>query len=322
MISKNDFIEKKIILAFTIDGDTISFSNSNIIIKDKDNKIKLQYTCYKILSLYIIGGFSVTSKILEMSSKFGFSIYLLNTNFKLLALINNDLLGNTLIRSLQYDNNKNRDFFIAQQIIKLKTNNQINILKKIGLREQKIKEKIKFLELEITSIDKTTKINELMGIEGYIAKEYFKIIFSDNKWLRREPRVKRDIINLLLDIGYTILFNYIETILNLYGFDTFKGNLHQEFYKRKSLVCDLMEPFRPIIDYEIRKMYNLKQVDEKDFYIDNLAYNLKWEKGKKYYKCFVGAIINKQEEIFQFITDYYRWYAKNDLKNKFPEVTL
>ncbi len=57
--------------------------------------------------------------------------------------------------------------------------------------------------------------------------------FKDFEWNGRQPRVKRDKINLLMDIGYTVLFNYIEAILNIYGFDIYKGNLHKEFYKKK-----------------------------------------------------------------------------------------
>ena len=34
---------------------------------------------------------------------------------------------------------------------------------------------------------------------------------------------------------------------------------------RKSLVCDIMEPIRPIIDYEVRKAINLGQCKIDDF---------------------------------------------------------
>ena len=58
---------------------------------------------------------------------------------------------------------------------------------------------------------------------------------------------------MTLDIGYTMLFNIVDAMLQIYGFDTYYGVFHRCFYMRKSLVCDIMEPMRPIIDYEIRK---------------------------------------------------------------------
>ena len=68
---------------------------------------------------------------------------------------------------------------------------------------------------------------------------------------------KSDYINVTLDIGYTMLFNMVDAILQVYGFDTYYGVFHRCFYMRKSLVCDIMEPMRPIIDYEIRKAANV-----------------------------------------------------------------
>ena len=34
----------------------------------------------------------------------------------------------------------------------------------------------------------------------------------------------------------------------------------KEFYMRKSLVCDLVEPLRPIIDQQVKKSINLKKL--------------------------------------------------------------
>lgn len=61
-----------------------------------------------------------------------------------------------------------------------------------------------------------------------------------------------------------MLFNLVDAILQVYGFDTYNGVFHKCFYMRKSLVCDIMEPMRPIIDYEIRKAINLNQCKKDD----------------------------------------------------------
>lgn len=138
----------------------------------------------------------------------------------------------------------------------------------------------------------------------------------------RQPRVKRDKINLLLDIGYTILFNYLEGILNIYGFDVYKGNLHKEFYKRKSLVCDIIEPFRPIIDYAIRKGFNLKQFDNYEYVIDNGQYHLKWKDSEKFILIILETITEYRSQIFEYIQQYYRWFMKQKDIKDFPKVEL
>jgi CRISPR-associated protein Cas1 len=169
---------------------------------------------------------------------------------------------------------------IANRIVYNKILNEIECLKK--LRDTSNNEGINILKenLEkLNNIDLT--LSEIMGIEGVCAKVYFNRLFKNIPWQSRKPRLKSDILNLLLDIGYTILFNYIEALLNVYGFDLYKANLHQEFYKRKSLVCDIIEPFRVIIDYKILKMYNLGQIKESDFILVNNRYNLNYKNSQK-----------------------------------------
>lgn len=320
MLTAPDFDAKKILIIYSNEGEKISFSNDNIVVKDISGKLKLQYTCYKIFAIYIVGGVSITSGLIEKSKKFGFSIVLMNTNFKVYETLNCKLEGNTLLRSKQY--NTTRQLDIAKSIISNKIVNQRYFLSTIRNKSTELKQVIELLDKYITTIYAVKDNYELMGIEGIASKIYFKQIFKDNNWKGRQPRVKKDIINLLLDIGYTVLFNFIDSVLNIYGFDIYKGNLHQEFFKRKSLVCDMIEPFRCIIDYKIRKMYNLKQIDESDFFCDNGRYQLEWKNSAKYIKCFVEEIVKYKMDIFNYVQAYYRWFIKEKKVEDFPFARL
>lgn len=320
MLTTTDFEAKKILIIYYNDGEKISFSNDNIIVKDVDGKIKLQYTCYRIFAIYIIGGASITSALIEKSKKFGFSIVLMNTTLKVYEILNCKLEGNTLLRAKQY--NTTRELEIAQNIISNKIRNQRYFLSQIRNKSVELKQTIDLLDKYIMSLNNTKNNYELMGIEGIASKIYFKQMFIESNWNGRQPRVKKDITNLLLDIGYTILFNFLDALLNIYGFDIYKGNLHREFYKRKSLVCDIIEPFRCIIDYKIRKMYNLKQIDEKDFECSNGRYTLNWKNSSKYVKCFVEEIVRYKMDIFNYVQAYYRWFIKEKSIEQFPYVKL
>ena len=63
------------------------------------------------------------------------------------------------------------------------------------------------------------------------------------------------------------------------------------FYQRKSLVCDVVEPFRCIIDKQVKKSYNLGQVKQDDFIIKNGKYILLYEKNKEYTKWLLEAVL-------------------------------
>ena len=54
-----------------------------------------------------------------------------------------------------------------------------------------------------------------MGLEGIVSKSFFAAYFQNNNWTVRRPRIKSDALNATLDIGYTILFNYIESFVRI-----------------------------------------------------------------------------------------------------------
>lgn len=315
MITLPTFIHNKVLIVFPMQGDKISFSNDNIVIKDNEDKIKFQYSCYKLFIVFIVGGYTITSGLIEKAKKFGFSLVFLTTNFKISFSINFKTEGNFLLREKQYNcAMKNQ---IANRIVYNKILNEIECLKK--LRDTSNNEGINILKenLEkLNNIDLT--LSEIVGIEGVCAKVYFNRLFKNIPWQSRKPRLKSDILNLLLDIGYTILFNYIEALLNVYGFDLYKANLHQEFYKRKSLVCDIIEPFRVIIDYKILKMYNLGQIKESDFILVNNRYNLNYKNSQKIILEILNEINEYKICIFKYIQEYYRWFMKNQDIEKMP----
>ena len=125
-------------------------------------------------------------------------------------------------------------------------------------------------------------------------------------------------VNTLLDMGYTILFSYVDAIVSLYGFDKYVGVLHRQFYMRKSLICDLVEPFRCIIDNQIKKSINLLQFKEEDFELLNEKWCLKYCKSSQYASVFLQGINEYKVEIYTYIRDFYRSMMKGMTEKNFP----
>ena len=99
-------------------------------------------------------------------------------------------------------------------------------------------------------------------------------------------------------ILHTMLFNIVDAILQVYGFDTYYGVFHKCFYMRKSLVCDLMEPIRPVVDYQVRKSINLGQCKENDFEVINNRWCLKYKSNPQYIQFLMNAILEYKDDIF------------------------
>ena len=155
-------------------------------------------------------------------------------------------------------------------------------------------------------------------MEGVSTRLFFSEWYVDMDWKGRKPRAKRDPINVLLDIGYTFLFYLVENMLNLYGFDIYKGVYHQLFYQRKSLVCDMVEPFRCIVDKKIKNAYHLNQVKIDDFDIKKGQYSLKYAKSKDYTRWLLKEIIEYKEDVFLYTQSYYRAFIRDKLISDYP----
>lgn len=308
MLNANDFKKKQILFLFTNHGDKISFSNDNIVIKDSSGKIKFQATCYRIFMICVVGNISITSGLIQRSKKFGFSICLMNITFKVYEIIGARMEGNTLLRKHQYEY---QDNYIGQKIEQNKISNQMNALRCIRSKSEYLKEGIELLDNITAKLNEDMSYLEVMGLEGNAAKVYFPRMFDNVKWSGRKPRIKSDYINVTLDIGYTMLFNMVDAILQVYGFDTYYGVFHRCFYMRKSLVCDIMEPMRPIIDYEIRKAANLGQCKIDDFEQFDQRWVLKYKKNPDYIQFLMNSILEYKDDIFLYIQKYYRFFMKD-----------
>ena len=319
-MSTRDFEHKQIAFVFTSDGEKLSFKNDNFIVTDRDGKIKHQSTCYRLFALFICGDFCLTSGLLDRSKKFGYTIVFMSPNLRITSILPSKAEGNVLLRQKQYAYDKTE---IASHVIANKIHNQAFLLKK--KRKKTEEEKIiiaKLEQYEKDVLEAGLSVQEIMGIEGVSAKLYFKTLFADYNWKARQPRVKNDITNTLMDIGYTILFNIVNALLEMYGFDVYVGILHTQFFHRKSLVCDLEEPFRPIIDAAILKALNLGQVNEKDFWKNQNQYILPWKNSKKYIGILLETLMEYKNEIFIYIQSYYRAFMRDKPAVEFPVFYL
>ena len=319
MLTAPDFAKKQILFVFFNEGEKLAFSNDNVVVRNNSGKIKLQCTCYRLFMIFVIGHTSITTPLIQTAKKFGFFIALMTPGFRLYSVIGAAKEGNTLLHKKQYEY---MGFELARHITINKMHNQLSELKSLRYRTDDMSDTISRIECYLEKIKKAEGLGEIMAFEGLTAKEYFKNYFTNTDWKGRQPRLKKDYVNSALDVGYTLLFSFMDALLSSFGFDTYYGVMHQQFYMRKSLVCDLVEPFRPLIDHEIRKSINLKQFSEKDFIIINGQFRLKWENSAKYVNVLMQPLIDNKEGIFTFVQAYYRAFMKGLPADKFPSFEI
>ena len=315
MFTAPDFSKKQIVFVFFNEGEKLALSNSNLVVRREDGSIKFQCTCYRLFLVFAVGHCSLTSAILQEAKKMGFFIALMTPGFRLYGLVGAEKEGNILLHRKQYAYD---DLSIARHITENKIGNQISGLKGIRNKNDSVKEAIMTIGQYRDSISGTETLNELMAYEGLSSKLYFRNYYNNTAWNGRQPRIKRDPINSTLDIGYTLLFTFIDALLESFGFDTFCGVMHTQFYMRKSLVCDLVEPFRSLIDHAVRNGIALRQIQEDDFLLINGQYRLKWKESSRYVKFLLEPILSEKDVIFSYIQEYYRAFMKGLPADSFP----
>lgn len=131
------------------------------------------------------------------------------------------------------------------EIIKEKIKNQANVLNRLNKPEYKMLNKYIY----------EVKLNDESNREGHAAKVYFNSLFG-----MAFGRNEENYINSALNYGYSILLSAFNREVVALGYITQIGLFHDNMFNQFNLSCDLMEPFRPIVDMEVYNM-ELKKFD-------------------------------------------------------------
>ncbi|MFV0476264.1 MAG: CRISPR-associated endonuclease Cas1 [Parahaliea sp.] len=94
--------------------------------------------------------------------------------------------------------------------------------------------------------------DSLRGIEGAAARHYFEayasILPASLEFKGRNRRPPKDPVNVLLSLGYTLLHGEVMQVLCSVGLDPWLGIYHDPAHGRASLVCDIQELYRHLVD--------------------------------------------------------------------------
>lgn len=122
-------------------------------------------------------------------------------------------------------------------------------------------------------IDTVTGLDELRGMEGKAAEQYFSVLNDmilnqkeDFTFITRNRRPPLDNINAILSFAYTVLAGECANALSSVGLDPYVGFMHGDRPGRTSLALDMMEELRPVLaDRFILTLINTKAIQATHF---------------------------------------------------------
>jgi len=172
------------------------------------------------------------------------------------------------------------------------------VVEKVDLGVGEIREKMKYFLNPVNFIPEDQK-KHILYIEAFAAGRYWPILGSalEEPWafINRVKRNPADPFNASLNYLYGILRNQIETAVLSIGLDPALGVLHRDGYQLPSLIFDMMEPFRPIVDRILIQMIFDKKVDEKSCFDSGTTFLC-----KEYRKKLIGLMNEKLETRMQY----------------------
>ncbi|MCI8510328.1 MAG: type I-C CRISPR-associated endonuclease Cas1 [Lachnospiraceae bacterium] len=197
---------------------------------------------------------------------------------KFLAKVCGETKGNVFLRVAQIDKFRECNLRLSQNTMAAKFSNTRQVIKRTlhdnpHLRDDAdIKRVIEVLSAGIEKVDSAASIEEVIGIEGNCAKEYFsvfdKLITNSDVHMTFESRSKHpplDEINAMLSFVYTLMTSEFAAALETVGLDSYIGYCHTLRSGRVSLACDLVEETRCLAERFVLTLLNLRIINEKDF---------------------------------------------------------
>ncbi len=123
---------------------------------------------------------------------------------------------------------------VWQRVVRDKVAHQSSLLTARAREQQG--EQLRKIVPEVRSGDSTNR-------EGHAARLYFSALFGPD--FSRDKEIP---LNAALNYGYAIILSAVSREIVARGYLTQVGICHRNEFNQFNLSCDLMEPFRPIVD--------------------------------------------------------------------------
>jgi len=177
--------------------------------------------------------------------------------------------GKMLITQVRFQQNKKKRIDLAQRLLTGASFNMVKNLKYYNTRGKDLEPIITVIENLSIRIAETSDIDELMGIEGNIRKNYyeaFNLIINDFDMDGRSYRPQLNEVNALISFGNMMCYSQCLRTIHQTQLNPTISFLHEPGVRRYSLSLDLAEVFKPLlVDRVIFKVLNKKMIQSQDF---------------------------------------------------------
>jgi CRISP-associated protein Cas1 len=251
----------------------------------KGKEALLEARLIDVSQVVLCGSVQMTSAAIHLCAERGIPVVHQSMGHWFYGITHGTGLRNAYDRANQFRKADNPSFCLrlAQSIVQAKGQNQRTLLRRNGRGDTSVA--LDEMARMLRQVEKTANLQELLGVEGLIARAYFG---EFPKMLRpkegesfpfdmegRNRRPPRDPVNACLSFAYALLVKECTVALMSVGLDPYWGFFHQPRHGRPALALDLMEEFRSVVaDSAVITAINTGMVGSGSFETNGVAWAL------------------------------------------------
>ena len=250
-------------------------------LKRKDNT--LQFTTYegekrdlpieRISDIYVMSEMTFNTPFINYISQYGIPMHFFNYyNFYTGSYYprENLLAGQLSVKQVLHYTDYEKRIILAQKFIEAAADNIYRNLRYYNGRGKNVEMYMQQVDGLRKTIPKTSTIEELMGVEGNIRKQYYAawsvIINQEIHFEKRVMHPPDNMINSLISFINTLIYTKVLSEIYRTQLNPTISYLHEPGTRRFSLSLDIAEVFKPLIgDRLIFSLLNRNQITEDSF---------------------------------------------------------
>jgi CRISPR-associated protein Cas1 len=240
----------------------------------------LEVSAHKVQSILITTGVHLSTDAIELAIANNIDLIFLSKEGEPYARVWQTRLGSTAaIRRRQLEAAEAPEgLTLACGWVQAKLRHQVEFLEELGHRRPEADAlfgpalgTIRASREQVNRLEGTLQEQRgrLMGLEGSAGRAYFgclgKLVPEEYRFEGRSRQPAHDGCNAMLNYAYGVLYSLVERACICAGLDPFIGFLHTDNYGKKSLVFDLIEPFRILGDRAALLLFTGRRVLKEHF---------------------------------------------------------
>jgi len=265
------------VLYINAQGSRITRVGERLLVRDRDDKILEDVPFFIVKQVVCLGSVEITGAAIIQLLRLGIDVVYMSLAGRFKCRLSNMNPAQVKCRQNQYAKAAEAGFRlrIARAMLSGKLLNAKSFLVRRNRPAcEAVSDSIWKIATALEMLGAAQTPDELMGIEGIAAREYFNgyryLLKQDLGFSERNRRPPKDPVNAMLSFGYTLLYNMVLAAVEQVGLDAYLANLHAIQDRRPSLALDLMEEFRVItVDMVVMRLVNLVRVRPIDFFFDD-----------------------------------------------------